>query len=62
MSKKLIVAMALSLVLVSGALFSARADCGNLSPCSYCGAKNADLRNLDFQPDYRAWNMEQGNF
>jgi hypothetical protein len=34
MSKKLIVAMALSLVLVSGGLFSAQADCG-LNPCGW---------------------------
>ena len=34
MSKKLIVALALSLVLVSGGLFSAQADCG-LNPCGW---------------------------
>jgi hypothetical protein len=34
MSKTLIVALALSLVLVSGSLYSARADCG-LSPCCW---------------------------
>ncbi|MGA3117725.1 MAG: hypothetical protein ABSF90_25235 [Syntrophobacteraceae bacterium] len=34
MSKTLIVAMALSLVLVSGGLFSAQADCG-LNPCGW---------------------------
>ncbi|MGA2229253.1 MAG: hypothetical protein ABSH41_32870 [Syntrophobacteraceae bacterium] len=44
MSKKLIVAMAFSLVLVSGGLFSAQADCA-FNPCGWhfpscgCGSK-----------------------
>ena len=55
MSKKLILAMALSLVLVSGALFSAQADCG-LNPCGWrlpslcgfhCCSRDTDKRDLD---------------
>ncbi len=66
MSKKLIVAMALSLVLISGGLFSAQADCGlspcgwhlNLNPCGWhwpscfsCGSRDTDKRDLD-KPAY----------
>ena len=62
MNKKLIVAMALSLVLVSGGLFSAQADSGlnpcgwhsNLNPCgghwpscSSCGAKDTGRTESD---------------
>ncbi len=53
MSKKLIVAMALSLVLVSGSLFSAQADCGlNLCGLQWssffsCGANNMADRDAD---------------
>jgi len=35
MSKTLILAIALSLVLASGSLFSAQADCGCLNPCNW---------------------------
>ncbi|HYA40137.1 MAG TPA: hypothetical protein VEF34_02450 [Syntrophobacteraceae bacterium] len=35
MSKTLILAIALSLVLVSGSLFSAQAACGCLNPCNW---------------------------
>ena len=55
MSKKLIVAMALSLVLVSGGLFSAQADCG-LNPCGWhlnlnpCGWHFPSLCNLNLNP------------
>jgi hypothetical protein len=62
MSKKLIVAMALSLVLVSGGLFSAQADCclnasgwhSNLNPCgghslccSSCSANDTGKRDAE---------------
>jgi hypothetical protein len=55
MSKKLIVAMALSLVLVSGGLFSAQADCGlnpcgwhlNLNPCSWHWPSCLSCRAID---------------
>jgi len=58
MSKRLIVAMALSLVLVSGSLFSAHADCGlcglnlnlcgwHLASCFSCAARDVDKRPVD---------------
>jgi hypothetical protein len=64
MNKNLILAMALSLVLVSGALFSAQADCG-LNPCGFhlpslcslhCGARDTDARASasDDKPAFQA--------
>ena len=56
MSKKLILVLALSLVLASGALFSAQADCGcnfcswHLPSCFSCGAKDMDRHDAD-RPD-----------
>ncbi|MGO9019088.1 MAG: hypothetical protein ACLQVJ_12140 [Syntrophobacteraceae bacterium] len=58
MSKKLTVAMALSLVLVSGSLFTAQADCYHNScgwqlttwhspSCFSCSAKDMDRRDAD---------------
>ena len=53
MSKKLIIAMALSLVLVSGGLFSAQADCGlnicgwHLPSCFSSSATATGMRDAD---------------
>ena len=53
MSKKLIFAIALSLVLASGGLFSAQADCG-LNPCGFnlnpCGWHFPSLCNINWNP------------
>jgi hypothetical protein len=53
MSKKLIFAIALSLVLASGGLFSAQADCG-LNPCGLnlnpCGWHFPSLCNINWNP------------
>ena len=60
MSKKLILAVALSLVLASGSLYSASAQCCfNLNPCGWsfpsffgccCGQKVAERRDMDVTP------------
>ena len=47
MSKTLVVALALSLVLVSGGMFSAQADCGCLNPC---GWHLPSLCNINWNP------------
>ncbi len=52
MCKTLIVAMALSLVLVSGGLFSAQADCG-LNPCGW--RLNLNPCNWNLNPC--SWNL-----
>ncbi len=61
MSKKMIFAMALSLVLVSGSLFSAHADCC-FSPCgwhlpslcgSHCNSKDMDRRDSGSANEYQ---------
>ncbi len=53
MNKKLVVGLALALVLVSGSMFGARADCGclphfTLPSCFSCGAAAAEpVRDRD---------------
>lgn len=66
MSKILVVAMALSLVLATGGLFIAQADCGlcgiNLNPCGWhlpsclsCAHTDMDRSNT-----YRGYNADPG--
>ena len=71
MSKKLILVMALSLVLVSGGLFSAQADCGFYpcgwhfpscySCCSPC-SKDTDRSNIDKPGDFHDRNTDTGRY
>ncbi|MFZ0943701.1 MAG: hypothetical protein WB930_11485 [Syntrophobacteraceae bacterium] len=53
MSKKLILVLALSLVLASGGLFSALADCG-CNPCNGNWFSSSSYNNRDM--DWRAYN------
>jgi len=54
MSKKLIVALALSLVLVSGGLFSAQVDCGLNASCRQSNSypRMIDLYNTLLEKKY----------
>jgi len=71
MSKKLILVMALSLVLVSGGLSSALADCG-CNPCgwhfpscfNYCNScsKDLDRPNPDNPPAFNNNNLDRGQY
>ena len=70
MSKILVVAMALSLALVSGGLFSAQADCGcgvhlsscctQVPPCLICGV-DMDRSNCNSPYNSVGPNMGDGN-
>jgi hypothetical protein len=65
MSKKLIVVMALSLVLVSGGLFSARADCApcgwHLPSCWTHGGNDMDRSNPNSPYNSVGPNMGNGS-
>ncbi len=74
MNKKLVLGLALAVVLVSGAFFGARADCGcvphiSVPTCCSCGASADHDRDLggagmilhyDYGPDNQ-WAMAHGN-
>ncbi len=58
MNKTLVLGLALSLVLFSGAMFTAQADCGCLphisSPCNWFSCAGACSRDKDL-PDYNPY-------